>query len=260
MNKIGRHADYDQIAPTYDLRYERNSYAGVSRALLDFVGDQPRAAILEVGCGTGHWLEFLQERGFPAMGLDLSMRMLSIARTRLPTISFAQGTAHRLPWPSGSFDGLFCINAIHHFPEKLTFLTEARRVLRPGAQILIVGLDPHNGVDQWYVYNYFPESLEIDRQRYPAAESLRSWMREAGFSDCTTQEVEQWTYRLPSQEIRQQGRLEKASTSQLSVLTDPEYRRGVEKIHSDEERAKIRGETLFLAADLRLYGTLGKVL
>jgi hypothetical protein len=115
-------------------------------------------------------------------------------------------------------------------------------------------------MDQWFVYDYFPESLEIDRQRYPATDELRSWMREAGFGDCTTQEVEHWTYQLPIEEVQRQGRLEKASTSQLSVLTDAEYQRGMEKIHVNMEGAKARGETLFLEADLRLYGTLGKAL
>ena len=46
---------------------------------------------------------------------------------------------------------------------------------------LTVGLDPHQGADQWFVYNYFKESIEIDRGRYPATSSLRTWMRRQGF-------------------------------------------------------------------------------
>lgn len=258
MHENSRSTDYEQIASTYDSRYERNSYAGVERALLEFVGDQPRAAILEVGCGTGHWLAQLQERGIRTTGLDLSPGMLANARRRLPSVSLIQGTASQLPWRSGTFDRLFCINAIHHFPHKRMFLTEARRILRPGGQIMIIGLDPHSARDRWFVYDYFPESLLIDRQRYPASASLRRWMSEAGFRDCNTQEVEHWNYRLPAREILKQGRLDKVSTSQLSVLTEAEYQRGMEKIRATMAQAEAEGKTLFLEADLRLYATVGR--
>jgi ubiquinone/menaquinone biosynthesis C-methylase UbiE len=259
MSQIDRHADYDQIARTYDTRYERNSYLGVEHALRGFVGGQPRLQILEVGCGTGHWLEFLQAAPIHLTGLDFSAGMLAQAHMRLPGIALIQGTAERLPWRAESFDRVFCINAFHHFPDKATFLAEARCILRPGGMILIVGLDPHSGIDHWYVYDYFKESVEIDKKRYPAASALRQWMRDVGFRDCTTQEVEHWTYRLPAQEILKQGRLDKTATSQLSVLTDAEYRRGMERIRADIERAEAKGGTLFLTGDLRLYGTSASV-
>ena len=259
MSIINRHADYDQIARTYERRYERNSYAGVEQALRGFVGSQSSLQILEVGCGTGHWLEVLQALGIHLTGLDFSARMLAQAQMRLSGIPLVQGTAEQLPWPAGSFDRMFCINAIHHFDNKPTFLAEARRVLRPGGMLLSVGLDPHSGMDKWHIYDYFKESLEIDRQRFPASSSLRTWMREAGFQDCTTQEVEHWTYRFPAHEILRQGRLDKTATSQLSVLTDAEYQHGMERIRVDIERAEAKGQILFLTADLRLYGTSGVV-
>src|SRR6266511_1653441 len=257
MSQINRHADYDQIARTYDTRYERNSYVSVEQALRGFIGSQPGLEILEIGCGTGHWLDFVHALSrIHLTGLDFSAGMLAQARSRLPGIPLVQGTAERLPWQAQSFDRLFCINAFHHFPDKVAFLAEARRILRPAGMILIVGLDPHSAVDQWYVYDYFKESLEIDKKRYPASSSLRTWMKEAGFEGCLTQEVEHWTYRLPTHEILRQGRLDKTSTSQLSVLTDAEYQRGMERIRVDIERAEAQEQTLFLTADLRLYGTI----
>ena len=257
MDQIQRHANYDQIARTYDTRYDRNSYAGVEQALQDFVGSQPGLNILEVGCGTGHWLQVLHAPHNHVTGLDFSAGMLAEAQRRVPEVPLVQGNAARLPWPAKSFDRVFCINALHHFLDKPTFLAETRRLLRPGARFLSVGLDPHWGVDQWFVYDYFPESLEIDRRRFPSCSSLRAWMWEAGFENCVTQEVEHWTYRLPAQEILKQGRLDKAATSQLSVLTEAEYQHGLEQIQVDMQRAEAEEGTLFLCADLRLYGTIG---
>ena len=260
MSQIDRRADYDQIAHTYDTRYKRNSYVGVEQALQQFVGSQPDIQILEVGCGTGHWLKVLQEHGIRPMGLDFSAGMLAQAHKRVSGIPLVQGTAERLPWPAKSFDRIFCINALHHFPDKPACLGEAWRILRQHGKILIVGLDPHSGADRWFIYDYFPESLEIDRQRYPATTTLRTWMRQAGFEDCRTQSVEHWTYRLPAHEILKQGRLDRAATSQLSILMEAEYQRGMERIRADMEHAEAKGETLFLSADLRLCGTSGSVI
>lgn len=259
MDQLNRHADYDQIARTYDQRYERSQYAGVEQALRAFVGSQPGLAILEVGCGTGHWLEALQERGRQCVGLDYSAGMLAKAQKRVQGTALIRGDAEHLPLPANSFDRVFCINALHHFPDKPAFLAEARRLLRPGGKLLSVGLDPHHGLDRWHVYDYFPESLALDKQRYPSADALRAWMTAAGFENCVTQEVEHWVIHLPAREVLAQGRLEKAATSQLSILTDEEYQRGIQAIRNDLQRAEDKGQTLFLTIDLRLYGTTGSV-
>jgi ubiquinone/menaquinone biosynthesis C-methylase UbiE len=255
MSHLIRYADYDQIAQTYDRRYERNRYAGVERVLRQFVGNRPGLQILEVGCGTGHWLRVLHESENHMAGLDFSAQMLARAHTLVPGMDLIRGRAEHLPWPAGSFDRVFCINAIHHFADKPAFLTEVRRVLRPGGMFLTVGLDPHSGLDQWHVYDYFKESLEIDRQRYPSLDRQQAWMVEAGFQNCLTQQVEHWRYRIPAREALEQGRLDKAATSQLSVLTDVEYQQGIQRIRADIQRAEGRGQTLFLTADLRLDGT-----
>lgn len=251
--------DYDQIAATYNKRYERNQYAQVERALLQFVTGQEESQILEVGCGTGHWLEVLHTRGHDVTGLDLSVEMLSRAHSLLPDVALIRGRAERLPFPAQTFNRVFCINAIHHFADKHAFLQEVRRLLRADGGFLNVGLDPYAGMDQWYVYDYFPESTEIDKQRYPASSSLREWMKDAGFEECSTREVEHWVTRLPAREILQQGRLDKTSTSQLAVLTEEQYQQGMQKIQIETERAEEKGEVLFLTSNLRLYETTGSI-
>src|SRR5688572_11407929 len=118
MSQSNWPVNYDQIAQTYDRRYERNDYADVERALQEFVGNQPELCVLEVGCGTGHWLQALQMSGSYVTGLDFSAKMLARAQKRLPEIDLIRGRANYLPWSTASFDRVFCINAIHHFPDK----------------------------------------------------------------------------------------------------------------------------------------------
>ena len=116
--------------------------------------------ILEVGCGTGHWLSILQSTA-QVYGLDLSLGMLRQASTQ-KLRRLACGQAIQLPFPDQAFDLVFCVNAIHHFGQPRVFISEARRLLRPGGALAVVGLDPHGDRDSWYVYHYFEGTYETD--------------------------------------------------------------------------------------------------
>lgn len=184
------HVDYDSIAATYDRRYLENDYSGVESALTAFAGQEPVGRVLEVGCGTGHWLRLLAEKGIRVAGVDPSGHMLAHARARAPGAALAHGRAEHLPWADQRFERVFCINAFHHFEDKVRFLTEARRVLAPGGQMMTIGLDPHTGADQWYIYAYFEPVLAIDKRRYPLSNQIREWMRALQFSSVHTSEVQ----------------------------------------------------------------------
>jgi ubiquinone/menaquinone biosynthesis C-methylase UbiE len=251
--------NYDPIARTYDRRYVDNDYSGVDETIVAFVGPGFNGRILEVGCGTGHWLRSLRERGVRVAGVDLSASMLEYARAQAPDAALVQGSAENLPWAHGSFDRVFYINAFHHFQDKVASLREAARVLRRGGRMMTLGLDPHAGSDRWYIYEYFEPALDIDRRRYPAASQIREWMQALGFENCVTREVQHLPVRLPARASLENGRLDKHVTSQLSVLTDDEYDRGIERIRAAMEAAEARGEALSLDADLRLYATYGSL-
>jgi ubiquinone/menaquinone biosynthesis C-methylase UbiE len=256
--RSGRRVDYDAIADTYERRYLTNDYSGVEHAVIAFAG-QPDLRVVEVGCGTGHWLRVLERAGIHATGGDVSIEMLARAHAAAPRVPIVQGTAEQLPWTNAAFDRVFCVNALHHFQDTPAFLSEARRVLRSGGRLMSVGLDPHTGLDRWYLYEYFEPVLEIDRRRYPAATGLREWMRLAGFVDCVTRQVQHVPVRLPARTAIEQGRLERSATSQLSLLTDAQYQQGLERIRRAIDAADVRGEILYVTADLRLYATVGAV-
>jgi len=249
--------DYDAIAGAYDRRYLYNDYSGVERAVTAFIGSGGDTRVLEVGCGTGHWLQSLRKSGVGiAIGLDASMGMLMRGEVRG---SVVHGLAENLPCTTESFDRVFCVNALHHFDDKATFLVEARRVLRQGGRLMTIGLDPHVGTDQWYIYDYFESALDTDRRRYPAAHQIRQWMHAAAFTDCVTREIQHLPVRLPARTALEQGRLAKGASSQLSLLTDEQYQKGIDRIRQGIESAEARGSSFYLTADLRLFGTFGSV-
>jgi ubiquinone/menaquinone biosynthesis C-methylase UbiE len=251
MTSDGRVTDYEGIADRFDTRYSHYSYDGSRESLLNFLGSEP-GAVLEVGCGTGHWLAVAKAR-FVA-GVDPSPAMLARARGAGPAASLVRGRAEDLPFADGSFDRLFCINALHHFSDRVRFFDEARRVLRPGGGLLTIGKDPHTDRDEWWVYEYFEETRAIDRARFARVRTLRGEMALAGFAWTESMEADHIELVQPATEALAHGIVDPAFTSQLTVLSGEEFERGVDRLRQANDRA---GGELQLVADIRLYATIG---
>jgi SAM-dependent methyltransferase len=254
----GRVTNYDAIAGRYDRRYSLYDYDGVREAILSFLGSAVLPAILEVGCGTGHWLKAMAERAHLVAGMDLSAQMLARARPAAPRARLVRGRSEQAPWRDASFDRIVCVNALHHFNDRDQFFTEARRLLRAGGGLLTVGLDPHTTRDQWWVYDYFPETVGIDQARFAPVRIIRGELAKAGFAWAESSEADRIETQLRLREAFPEG-IERSFTSQLTVLTDEEFGRGVERLRAASEAAAKTGDDVWLTADLRLYATVGWV-
>ena len=239
--------DYDAVAPAFDKRYERNRFDGVQAVLESFIDMPGGAAAAEVGCGTGHWLAVLQGRTRQAAGVDLSAEMLRRARLAAPRAHVVRGRAEKLPWRAGSFDRLFCINALHHFADRDAFMIEAHRVLRPGGALLTIGLDPHTQLDSWWIYDYFPSALEADRARYLPTQRIRERLHAAGFREAATEIAQHIPASVPFALALERGLVDRTASSQLMVLSDAEYEEGLLRLSAEQP---------ILHADLRLYATV----
>jgi SAM-dependent methyltransferase len=250
-----RVTDYDRIADRFDRRYELYRYDGVRETLLNFLGARP-PDVLEVGCGTGHWLRVMAGHGSTIAGLDPSASMLQRARSAAPTARLVRARAEDLPWADASFDRIVCINALHHFADRVRFFGEARRVLKSGGGLLTIGKDPHAERDQWWVYDYFPETRDIDRSRFAPVRILRGELTTIGFAWAESAEADQIEHVTPAADALAGGVVDYSFTSQLTVLTKEEFDRGVERIRraiADTEGG------LDLVSDFRLYATVAWV-
>jgi ubiquinone/menaquinone biosynthesis C-methylase UbiE len=241
--------DYDSVAPAFDRRYARNSYRGVERAVRNFVGTERVHAILEIGCGTGHWLSAIEGEARLVVGIDPSWQMLDRARTAAQDALLVRGRAEQLPFAPGTFDRAFCVNALHHFTDREEFARECRRILQPGGSFLTIGLDPHMSVNTWWVYDYFPGALAADLRRYPSAERIRDLLVSSGFDGVTTEVVQHVPTERPFELALEQGLLDRRSTSQLMVISDLEFEEGLERLHRDRP---------VLRSDVRLMGTTAR--
>jgi SAM-dependent methyltransferase len=87
--------------------------------------------VLEVGCGTGIFLEWFADKGHQVTGLDPSPYMLNVARHRLPQrIALDRGYAEDLPYEDNAFDTVALITALEFVNDPGRAIEEALRVAR----------------------------------------------------------------------------------------------------------------------------------
>jgi ubiquinone/menaquinone biosynthesis C-methylase UbiE len=233
-----KHVNYDQVAPNYDRRFKAGEWSGTAAALLALAQKVGAERILEVGCGTGRWLADLQPVTRQLYGLDFSGGMLAQAQRRDGQLHLTRGRGGRLPFAAATFDLLYCVNAIHHFDGQRDFVFEARRLLRPGGALAVVGMDPHTGHDQYYPYHYFESAFE--------------WMAAAGFAQVEWRVVERILNHKAGRAVLDDPFLHKDATSQLALLADEVYAAGLRRIEAALEAAEAAGEQLIFPVDISM--------
>jgi SAM-dependent methyltransferase len=102
----------------------------------------PRGAqVADLGCGSGAFTELLRQAGYDARGLDLSPKLIAAGRQKYPGLDLIEGDVERLPFPSGSLDGVLLSGIVHHLPDPRRCAEEVFRVLRPGGKFM--AFDPN---------------------------------------------------------------------------------------------------------------------
>lgn len=122
--------------------------AEVEKAVLELLGGEPVAKLLDIGTGTGRILELFKERAERGMGIDLSREMLAVARARLEDAGCNQfqvrhGDMYHLPFGPSSVDAISIHQVLHYADEPAAAIREAARVLAPGGRLAVVDFAPH---------------------------------------------------------------------------------------------------------------------
>lgn len=129
--------------------------------------------VLEVACGPGRGLGYLAQKARSVTAGDLTPVLIDAARAHYgERVKLSVFDAQKLPFADVSFDLVLLYEAFYYLLEPEKFLSETRRVLRPGGKLLLSMPNP-----EWDGFNRSPYSV-----RYFTANELRAFLTSYGFA------------------------------------------------------------------------------
>ena len=125
------------------------------------VGGAP--SVVNIGAGTGAY-EPPNRRVVAIEPSDLV-----IAQRRTGAAPVVKAAAEALPFKDGGYSAAMAVLTIHHWDDPLAGLREMRRVARRRA--VVMTLDPTT-IDDFWLYEYFPDIARADARRFPTLEEV----------------------------------------------------------------------------------------
>ncbi len=129
--------DSRQLAEIYDRMSDLQFQGG--KRLVERLGLEEGARVLDIGCGTGRLARWIAERLGPkgsVVGIDPLEHRISVARSHAGSVRFEVGRAEDLgAFEDSSFDAVCLSSVLHWVSDKARALAEVRRVLRPGGRV-----------------------------------------------------------------------------------------------------------------------------
>ena len=197
---------FGTIADRYDFITRFLSFgrdAGWKTRMVDDAGIEAGWRVLDLACGTGDLALDASRRGARVVGLDITPRMVELARVKggASGPAWIIGDMTALPIQSGAFDLVTTGYGLRNVPDLPRALAEIHRVLRPGGRLCSLDFDrPEAGWIRaiyltyltavgsslgWVLhrdpdmYRYIPASI----RRYPGARGVVALMQQTGFRD-----------------------------------------------------------------------------
>jgi len=156
---------WDEYAEEY-VAFNRQRYpegagvGGMLTQLLDLLGDMEGKAALDAGCGEGPLARALAERGARVTGIDLSPRLIAMAREQDPAgnIDYRVGDLSE-PQPDleGAFDLIGSYLALNDVARYREFATTLAALLKPGGRLALAFNNPYSSVVREHIGDYFDE-------------------------------------------------------------------------------------------------------
>jgi ubiquinone/menaquinone biosynthesis C-methylase UbiE len=154
--------------------------------------DKRKLRLLDIGCGTGRFLDFVKQTWprLVTLGLDMSEAYINYARWHLrrwSRVNFVVGGAEAIPVPDNSQDAVTRIFLFHELPPKVRrdALGEFARVLKPGGRLVLVDSLQHGDEPDYEgLLDLFPQNYYEPYYPSYTTENFRALAADCGLT-CT---------------------------------------------------------------------------
>jgi ubiquinone/menaquinone biosynthesis C-methylase UbiE len=195
----------------------------------------PGMTVADIGAGTGVFAAaFSDWFGLSVLAVEPSAAMRAQIPRR-PDIRVLEGDAGALPVPDSSADAAWMSLMIHHIPDLEAAAREIRRVLRPGAPVLIRQGFPDRP-DRIELHRWFPEAART-ASTFPSAEQTCQAFATAGFRRDALEQVPE-TYTTSLTEFLDRADTFRRASTVMRDLTEEEFLRGKERLRRAAQDAE----------------------
>lgn len=134
---------YDKVTKQYQNEFG-NDYSDVPY-IDKFLDSLNGKQILDIGCGLGNLTNYMYQKGFEVTGIDLSDKMLQIAKSTYKNISFEKMDMKKITF-NKKFDGISLLYSLFHLTkeEVINVLPQYRNLLNKNGKIFLI-LQDGNG-------------------------------------------------------------------------------------------------------------------
>jgi 2-polyprenyl-3-methyl-5-hydroxy-6-metoxy-1,4-benzoquinol methylase len=141
--------------------------------------------ILDAGCATGAMLEDLRNRGWEAVGVEISPAAVYAREKR--GLEVYNAALENCNFPPASFDVILASHLLEHLNSPELFLRETARLLRPGGSLILT--TPNIGGFQARLFKSRWRSAIFDHLYLFSKRTLKAMLVSAGF---TVEKVSTW--------------------------------------------------------------------
>ena len=169
---------WDRLADDWQIQVgddgDTNRRLNSDPVLRDLLGDVAGLDLLDAGCGTGYLARELAAKGARVVGVDVSPKMIAIAREQAPDIDFRVDTLTGLASvDDAAFDRVVANYVLMDTPDLDAAVRSFHRVLRPGGVAVLVFSHPcfpqgaahargEETVEYRWEFSYFDETRRVD--------------------------------------------------------------------------------------------------
>ena len=163
--------EYDSIGESYTAT--RAADPRITKRLIELLELPDASTLIDVGAGSGNYSYALAELGFCVTAVEPSEIMRSQA-TPHRNLDWRTATAEALPFREDEFDGAVMTLCLHHLEDWQQGIREALRVTG-GGPLVVFTFDSEDESDFW-LFDYFPEFIEIDKRWAVTINDLREFV------------------------------------------------------------------------------------
>ena len=174
---------YNIIGNNYNVTRKADPW--IANKIISLLQPAKDGLFLDVGCGTGNYLNVFLKNGYRFYGVEPSDVMREKAISLCNTI-IEKSFVELLPFDDKVFDGATAMFTFHHWKDKQKGLQELFRVLKPKSRLVFLSFTPEQLFNYWHMH-YFPEMMRRSAAIVPEREEMITMLSQAGFSDVFTE-------------------------------------------------------------------------